>query len=156
MKKIVITTLVVFTLISLGACTNNNKNLPKGSEETSMSSKKDQATDETSNTKEQARSQSIFTAILVEDAKKNDTVDHSIRLVLKEVEAVEDPEKIITMMKNDGVILNVPKEQLADGITESDLKSGNKIQFTLVGLPAMTMSIPPQVAGNSVIKIEKI
>lgn len=77
-------------------------------------------------------------------------------MVLKEVEAVEDPEKMIGMMKNDGVILNVTTEQLADGLTESSLKTGDKIQFTLVGLPAMTMSIPPQVVGNSVIKVEKI
>lgn len=156
MKKIVMTIVAVFTLISLGACTQNKKDSSKGSEETSMSSKKDQTTNETSNTKDQEKSQSVFTAVLVEDAKKNDTVDQSIRLVLKEVEAVEDPEKISAMMKNDGVILNVSKEQLANGITENDLKTGDKIQFTLVGLPAMTMSIPPQVAGNSVVKVEKI
>ena len=156
MKKIVITILTVFTLASLGACVQNKKDSSKGSEETSMSSRKNQATNETTNTKDKEETESVFKAVLVEDAKKNDTVDQSTRLVLKEVEAVEDPENIIDMMKNDGVILNVSKEQLAAEMTESDLKTGDKIQFTLVGLPAMTMSIPPQVVGNSVIKVEKL
>lgn len=156
MKKITITFVTVIALISLAACTQNKTDSSKGSEKTSMSSEKDQMIDETSTMKDQEKSQSIFTAILVEDAKKNDTVDQSTRLVLKEVEAVEDPEKMIGMMKNDGVILNVTTDQLADGLTESSLKTGDKIQFTLVGLPAMTMSIPPQVVGNSVIKVEKI
>ncbi|MBO0466746.1 hypothetical protein JZO73_04270 [Enterococcus plantarum] len=156
MKKITITFVTVIALISLAACTQNKTDSSKGSEKTSMSSEKDQMIDEISTMKDQEKSQSIFTAILVEDAKKNDTVDQSTRLVLKEVEAVEDPEKMIGMMKNDGVILNVTTEQLADGLTESSFKTGDKIQFTLVGLPAMTMSIPPQVVGNSVIKVEKI
>lgn len=77
-------------------------------------------------------------------------------MVLTKVEAIEDPESILNMMKNDGVILNVSEGQLANGLKEEDLKSGDKIQFTLVDLPAMTMSIPPQVAGNSVLKVEKI
>ncbi|MGX7202172.1 hypothetical protein ACWOD8_07780 [Enterococcus plantarum] len=156
MKKITITFVTVIALISLAACTQNKIDSSKGSEKTSMSSEKDLMIDETSTMKDQEKSQSIFTAILVEDAKKNDTVDQSTRLVLKEVEAVEDPEKMIGMMKNDGVILNVTTEQLADGLTESSFKTGDKIQFTLVGLPAMTMSIPPQVVGNSIIKVEKI
>lgn len=155
MKKITIAVLTVFTLISLGACAQNKKDSSKGSEETSMSSQKDQVIDETLNTKDKDETQSIFTAVLVEDATKNETVDKSIRFVLKDVEVVEDPEKIINMMKNDGVILNVPKEQLADGLTESEFKAGDTIQFTLAGLPAMTMSIPPQVAGNSVVNVEK-
>ncbi|MGM0217467.1 hypothetical protein [Enterococcus sp. AZ126] len=155
MKKIAIAVLTVFTLISLGACAQNKKDSSKGSEETAMSSQKDQVIDETLNTKDKDETQSIFTAVLVEDATKNETVDKSIRFVLKDVEVVEDPEKIINMMKNDGVILNVPKEQLADGLTESEFKAGDTIQFTLAGLPAMTMSIPPQVAGNSVVNVEK-
>ncbi|MGX7245697.1 hypothetical protein ACWOC1_12715 [Enterococcus quebecensis] len=121
-----------------------------------MSTKKNESTNTTSNSKDQKQEQAVFTAVLVEDAKKNDTVDKSIRLVLNQVEAIEDPEKVVNMMKNEGVILNVSNEELAGGITEEELKTGDKIQFTLVGLPAMTMSIPPQVAGNSVIKVEKI
>ncbi|OJG75834.1 hypothetical protein RV12_GL000173 [Enterococcus quebecensis] len=134
----------------------NKKESSKGSEETSMSTKKNESTNTTSNSKDQKQEQAVFTAVLVEDAKKNDTVDKSIRLVLNQVEAIEDPEKVVNMMKNEGVILNVSNEELAGGITEEELKTGDKIQFTLVGLPAMTMSIPPQVAGNSVIKVEKI
>ncbi|WP_430606253.1 hypothetical protein IGJ55_001941 [Enterococcus sp. AZ170] len=155
MKKITLAVLTIITLISLGACTKNNHDSAKGSEETSMSSKQNQVTDETSHNVEQEQAKSVFIATLMEDARRNETVDKSLRLVLNEVEVIEDPEKIIGMMKNDGVILNVSDEQLADGITENDLKKGDKIQFTLVGLPAMTMSIPPQVVGNSVVKVEK-
>ncbi|WP_207694286.1 hypothetical protein DOK67_0002367 [Enterococcus sp. DIV0212c] len=156
MKKIAMTLLTIFTVISLGACTENKKESSKGSAETSMSSKKDQTNETTSSNENKQKETSIFTAILAEDAKKNETVDQSTRLVLNQVESVKDPEEIVGMMKNDGVILNVSNEQLVDGITEADLKTGDKVQFTLVGLPAMTMSIPPQVAGNSVIKVEKI
>lgn len=153
MKKIAIAVITIVTLISLGACTKNKQDSAKEREETSMPSKKSEETDATSHNKEQSKS--IFKATLIEDAKRNETVDKSLRLVLNEVEAIEDPEKIIGMMKNDGVILNVSNEQLADGVTENELKKGDKIQFTLAGLPAMTMSIPPQVVGNSVVKVEK-
>ncbi|MEI5995368.1 hypothetical protein [Candidatus Enterococcus mansonii] len=156
MKKIATPMLTFLLLISLGACTENQKESSKGSEETSMSSQNDQATDDTFTSKKKENAQSIFTAILTEDAKENDTKDQSIRLVLKEVKAIEDPEKIIAMMENDGVILNVVNEQLADGINYENLKKGDNIRCTLVGLPAMTRSIPPQIAGNSVIKVEKI
>lgn len=157
MKKTTSITLgIICALFVLGACTANNKDESKGSTETSMMSKKEESTEQTSKSSDKTQEQSIFTALLVEDGKKNETVDQSIRLVLNEVEAVKDPEEILNMMKNDGVILNVSTEQLAAGLTEADLKVGDKIQFTLVGLPAMTMSIPPQVAGNSVIKVEKI
>ncbi|MEI5988873.1 hypothetical protein [Enterococcus crotali] len=156
MKKIVLSLLSIITLISLGACTGNEKNSSKGSSETVMTSKKEQSSEHTSSSLDKENSQSIFTAVLVEDAKKNETIDQSIRLVLNKVEAIEDPEEILNMMKNDGVILNVLTEQLTKGVTEESLKKGDKIQFTLAGLPAMTMSIPPQVAGNSVIKVEKI
>ncbi|OTN90118.1 hypothetical protein A5819_002617 [Enterococcus sp. 7E2_DIV0204] len=156
MKKMSIAVGTICALFILGACTANNNGETKGSTETSMMSKKEESTEQTSNSSDKVQKQSVFTAILVEDGKKNETVDQSIRLVLNEVEAVIDPEEILNMMKNDGVILNVSTEQLAAGLTEADLRAGDKIQFTLVGLPAMTMSIPPQVAGNSVIKVEKI
>lgn len=154
MKKFLIAILAISTVLTIGACTKNTKNESKESGATSMTSKKEQSTEQSSGNIEQKKS--LFTAVLIEDAKKNETVDQSIRLVLTKVEAIEDPESILNMMKNDGVILNVSEEQLANGLKEENLKSGDKIQFTLVDLPAMTMSIPPQVAGNSVLKVEKI
>lgn len=153
-KKSLIAILAISTVLAIGACTKNTKSESKESGSTSMTSKKEQSTEQSSGKIEQKKS--LFTAVLLEDAKKNETVDQSIRLVLTKVEAIEDPESILNMMKNDGVILNVSEGQLANGLKEEDLKSGDKIQFTLVDLPAMTMSIPPQVAGNSVLKVEKI
>jgi outer membrane PBP1 activator LpoA protein len=155
MKKIVLTLITIVAAISLAACTGNKeKSSTSKNGETAMSSQDKQTASTNTSSKEQT--ESIFTAALVEDAKQNETVDQSIRLVLNKVEAVEDPEKIIGMMKNDGVILNVTKDQFADGITEEQLKAGDTIRFTLTGLPAMSMSIPPQIVGNAVLKVEKI
>lgn len=154
MKKLAITLVTIFAAISLAACSGNKKTGESGSEDTTMSSQKNQTTNTSSTVKEDQ--ESIFTAVLVEDAVQNETVDQSIRLFLNDVKAVEDPEEIIGTMKNDGVILNVTKEQLADGLTEDQLKAGDSVKFTLSGLPVMTMSIPPQIAGNAVVKVEKI
>jgi len=35
----------------------------------------------------------------------------------------------------------------------NELKIGDKVQFTLVEMPIMTMSIPPQVPGDSIIDV---
>lgn len=156
MKRVVIVTLMIFSLIVLGACTGNKKEALKESGETATMSENEQSTEQKPTNESKEQSQSVFTAVLVEDAKKNDTVEQSTRLVLDNVTAIEDSGEIINMMKNDGVILNVSDEQFAKDISTENLKTGDKIQFTLVGLPAMTMSIPPQVVGNSVIKVEKI
>lgn len=111
LKKIAVVVLAVF---SLGACTVKSSRESDGS---SVSDKNQQSADKTSNSKTDKQSQAIVTAILVDDAKENETGDHSTRFVLNKVEAIEDPEKMVDMMKKDGVILNVSKKQLADGIT---------------------------------------
>ena len=153
MKKSLVILLTGFTLLALGACGSNQDKSTKESSETSMSSQEQQSTD---NSQSNEQSESIFTATLTEDAVKNDTVDQSIRLVLDDVKAEEDPEEILNSFKNDGVILNVAEDQFANETSEETLKKGDQVRFTLKANSIMTMSIPPQIPGNSIIKVEKI
>lgn len=152
MKKITLTILTLSAVVLLGAC-NNKNNETKESSGSAMSEKVEQSTTSSSKQTEKA---SIFTATLVEDAVANDGTDQSIRLVLTDVTAEEDPENIANMMKSDGVILNVVTDQLQTGLTMDQLKKGEQVRFTLTGTPAMTMSIPPQVMGNAVQLVEKV
>ncbi len=70
---------------------------------------------------------------------------------LVDVMAKEDPANMGTSFSNDGVILNATAEKISMDINE--LKIGDKVQFTLVEMPIMTMSIPPQVPGDSIIDV---
>ena len=49
------------------------------------------------------------------------------------------------------MILNASVDQITGGV--DSLKEGEKIEFKLVEMAVMTMSIPPQVPGNSIIEI---
>lgn len=155
MKKVPMALALVATIILIGACGVNdkkqNEDLEDSQSETSLESSKGD-TKVTTNEEET----SIFTGILTEDAQLNDGNDKTIRLVLTDIEAVEDPDEMEKTMKNDGVVLNISEDQLANGLTEKELKKGDKVQFSLKSMPVMTMSIPPQIPGMSVKSIEKI
>lgn len=149
MKKSAILLSAALTLLIFTACGFSNlKESRKTSAQVSSES-----TSQTSN--EQGMAQSVFLATLSEDAEKNDTSDQSVRLVLNDVKAEQDPEKIIDSFKNDGVILNVGEDQLASGTTVDTLKKGDQVRFKLTSRAVMTMSIPPQIPGNSVVEVEK-
>lgn len=150
MKKPAVLVFLVTGLLALNACGSTSSTK---SSESSASSTSNSNTD---SSKEQGIMSSIFTGTLVEDATVNDDESKTVRLVLEKIEAVEDPGKIIASMKSDGVILNVPKEIFAKDLNENELVAGTKIQFTLTGLPIMTMSIPPQIPGDSISLVEKI
>lgn len=156
MKKVSMIVLVAVSIFTLGACGSGDN----------TSNESSAATEETTNqTGEQSWSGnsdsqwsslvSVFTGVLSQDAEMTEN-DGTIRLVLNSIEAVEDPEVFLPMMETDGVILTISEDQLADGLMMDELKSGDKVQFTLTGMPAMTMSIPPQVAGNAVKVVEKM
>ena len=51
------------------------------------------------------------------------------------------------------MILHAPQESF-EGQEVSELTKGTTVQVTLSGLPVMTMSIPPQVPGNSIKTVE--
>ena len=147
------TLLLATSLFIIGACGSNSKPTEKteASKVTSSSTNSSEG-----KIKEKEMKTSIFLGTLAEDAKMNDDKSKTVRLVLEKVEAVDDPEKIIGMMEKDGVILNAPKEVFLKDLDENQLLKGDTIQFSLEGLPIMTMSIPPQIPGNSIVSIEKI
>lgn len=98
----------------------------------------------------------ILEGVLAEDAQETDSSDESIRLVLKDIQKIEDTENISASMTNDGVILNVPIEILSEESAIAKLVTGDKVQFQLSAMPMMTASIPPQIPGNSIVSVEKI
>ena len=100
----------------------------------------------TSSTKTEG--QSIFVGT-IESITQVEAEEETIQLV--DVMAKEDPANMGTSFSNDGVILNATAEKISVDIDE--LKIGDKVQFTLVEMPIMTMSIPPQVPGDSIIDI---
>ncbi|MHC5216125.1 hypothetical protein ACYSNR_05615 [Enterococcus sp. LJL128] len=157
MKKIKLIACIVGTVLLLAACgTGSDKS--KESSEANMSDhstndKTAEQSDETSASSNIQGTQSVFTGVLTTGAAET---DGTVRITLTSVEAVEDPETILPMMESDGVILNAGENQLAEGLTLNELQEGDKIRFTLTGLPIMTMSIPPQIPGNSIKQIEKV
>lgn len=78
-----------------------------------------------------------------------------LSIVLHSVEALNDPEDIVSAFKNDGVIVHVPIDTL-EGLSPEQLSEGSIVQCTLKKVPVMTMSIPPQLPGNSIENIELI
>lgn len=153
MKKAIMILFLTTNILILGACGSNSKTTEKSGESSLASSAIDSSEAEI---KEKQMLPSVFSGTLVEDAKVNGDESETVRLVLDNVEAIEDPEKIIGMMETEGVILNAPKKTFAKDLDEKKLLAEDKIQFTLEGLPIMTMSIPPQIPGNSIKLIEKI
>ncbi|EOL46064.1 hypothetical protein RV11_GL001210 [Enterococcus phoeniculicola] len=150
MKKLIIWTMIAGSAgILLAGCSKNNTK-PNTTVSTTELSKESSGKKMTETTSETPQTRSEFTAVLSDDATENKDTQKTIRLALDEVAAVKDPETILPMMQNDGVILNVTKEQLSKDSDLTTLKKGTKITFILTGLPVMTMSIPPQIPGNSV------
>jgi hypothetical protein len=148
MKKAALTMVVLSLSVFLSACGTKEKT--KESSETSMTTTV--STENATPISENA----IFVGTLAEDASKNAEAETSFRLVLTEIKAEKDPEDILNMMKNDGVVLNVLPSQLKNDPGLESLKKGEHIRFTVRGVPAMTMSIPPQMIGNAIESIEKV
>lgn len=139
MKKIIFGILLSLTTLTfLSACGENKASTQ---ESTTASSSAEVASDA-----------SVFTGVLAEEATTS--ADGSIQLKLTDVEAINDPEEISKSFANDGVILNVSEEQFAASFDANDYKTGATVRFTLQGMPIMTMSIPPQIPGNSIQTVE--
>ena len=97
----------------------------------------------TSSTKTEG--QSIFVGT-IESITQVEAEEETIQLKLVDVMAKEDPANMGTSFSNDATA-----EKISVDINE--LKIGDKVQFTLVEMPIMTMSIPPQVPGDSIIDV---
>ncbi|TNW89396.1 hypothetical protein [Enterococcus faecium] len=103
----------------------------------------------TSSTKTEG--QSIFVGTIESITQVEAEEEETLQLKFVDVMAKEDPANMGTSFSNDGVILNATAEKISVDINE--LKIGDKVQFTLVEMPIMTMSIPPQVPGDSIIDV---
>ncbi|MHC5267671.1 hypothetical protein ACYSNO_00585 [Enterococcus sp. LJL98] len=135
MKKIFQVSILVFAVSLLGACS------------TSKETKSDASTTPISTTEEEVRT--IFTAT-VELVTNLDDKNETTQILLKDVQSVEDPDEV-TPSFQEGVALNVSPELL-----DFDVKEGDQVKVTLDRLAIMTMSIPPQIPGNSIIAVEQV
>ncbi|MBO0480953.1 hypothetical protein [Candidatus Enterococcus courvalinii] len=135
MKRIVSCLTLATTFLLLTACGNQSTNNGQTTETTSTSS---------------AHDQSVFTGT-VEEVIESDEEDQIIRVKLVDVKAKIDPENIGTSFANDGVILNAPADKIKPSVDA--LSEGTEVELTLAKTPVMTMSLPPQIPGNSIIQV---
>lgn len=96
----------------------------------------------------------VFTGTIQrEDDSIIEPEGETMLIFLTDVEAVEDPENIVPTFVEMGVGIHVNSETTDDW---QEWTNGRKVQVTLEGLPITTMSIPPQIPGMSVKKVELI
>lgn len=141
MKKMLNASFILLSVALLSACST-----PK---DTTTSDSTVESSTIVSSTKEEEMV-TIFTAT-VESVTELETQDAAIQILLKEAKAVEDTEEV-TGSFNDGVALNVDPATLDFDFKE--LKAGDQVKVTLSQPAMMTMSIPPQIPGNSIISVE--
>lgn len=105
----------------------------------------------TKTSEEMAAIETVFTATIKEDltyVKDNDYY----KLWVENPVAVTDQENILKSFQSEGVVLNLSPEQVPQDIQEQ-LTTGEQVEVKLVGIPIMTMSIPPQLPGRSIIEV---
>lgn len=73
-------------------------------------------------------------------------------IFLEEIKAIEDPEGIVNNFQDMGVGMTIDTEH----IDLNDWKNGKEVEVVLTGIPVMTMSIPPQLAGISIKSVELV
>lgn len=143
MKVIFSCLLATGLLFSLTGCGNGDKN------EASIDSISAETTTKAKDSSNEG--ESIFKG---EIESIDDSVDDTIQIKVVNVDEIEDPENIGTSFDNDGVTLNVSNDQLVGG--KESFQKGDEIKFTLKEKPIMTMSIPPQIPGNSIVEVRVI
>lgn len=144
MKKIINGSLILFSVMLLGACTTTNT-------ESTQSESMVESNNSMSTTKEE-EIVSIFIAT-VESVTELETQESAVQILLTDVEAVQDSENATTSF-NDGVAINVDPATL--DFDFNDLKAGDKLKVSLDHPAIMTMSIPPQIPGNSILSVELV
>ena len=145
MKKIINGSLILFSVILLGACTTTTNT------ESTQSESMVESSNSMSTTKEE-EIVTIFTAT-VESVTELETQESAVQILLTDVEAVQDSENATTSF-NDGVAINVDPTTLYFDF--NDLKAGDKLKVSLDHPAIMTMSIPPQIPGNSILSVELV
>ena len=132
--------LILFSVMLLGACTTITDTESTVESTNSMSTTKEE------------ESVTIFTAT-VESVMELETHESAVQILLIDVEAVQDSENATTSF-NDGVTINVDPATLDFNFNE--LKAGDKLKVSLDHPAIMTMSIPPQIPGNSILSVELV
>ena len=132
--------LILFSVMLLGACTTITDTESTVESTNSMSTTKEEEI------------VTIFTAT-VESVMELETHESAVQILLIDVEAVQDSENATTSF-NDGVAINVDPATL--DFNFNDLKAGDKLKVSLDHPAIMTMSIPPQIPGNSILSVELV
>ena len=132
--------LILFSVMLVGACTTITDTESTVESTNSMSTTKEE------------ESVTIFTAT-VESVMELETHESAVQILLIDVEAVQDSENATTSF-NDGVAINVDPATL--DFNFNDLKAGDKLKVSLDHPAIMTMSIPPQIPGNSILSVELV
>ncbi len=144
MKKIINGSLILFSVMLLGACTT-----------TDTDSTKSELMVESTNSMSTTREEEIVTIFTarIESVMELETHESAVQILLIDVEAVQDSENATTSF-NDGVAINVDPATL--DFNFNDLKAGDKLKVSLDHPAIMTMSIPPQIPGNSILSVELV
>ncbi len=136
--------LILFSVMLLGACTT-----------TDTDSTKSELMVESTNSMSTTREEEIVTIFTarIESVMELETHESAVQILLIDVEAVQDSENATTSF-NDGVAINVDPATL--DFNFNDLKAGGKLKVSLDHPAIMTMSIPPQIPGNSILSVELV
>lgn len=136
--------LILFSVMLLGACTT-----------TDTDSTKSELMVESTNSMSTTREEEIVTIFTarIESVMELETHESAVQILLTDVEAVQDSENATTSF-NDGVAINVDPATL--DFNFNDLKAGDKLKVSLDHPAIMTMSIPPQIPGNSILSVELV
>lgn len=142
MKKLSQVLLLSVLLLTVAACGAKK-------DQTTASSQKEETSLSSENSSNEAK-EIKFTATL----KENATAEaDTIRLFVSDFDVENDPDNVISANK-DGLVLNVPKDKFLTPFEEATYQEGNKIVVVLDAQPMLTRSMPPQVAGNSIISVD--
>ena len=136
--------LILFSVMLLGAYTT-----------TDTDSTKSELMVESTNSMSTTREEEIVTIFTarIESVMELETHESAVQILLIDVEAVQDSENATTSF-NDGVAINVDPATL--DFNFNDLKAGDKLKVSLDHPAIMTMSIPPQIPGNSILSVELV
>ena len=150
MKKSLLTVGALLSIGLLSACSNSKDNSSKdSSNSTSISQPKETVTSSSSSEKELGENAEFKAEISEEPVIEGETVS----IILTDVKAIKDPKGVNASLSPDGVVLIAEKNLFDEQVKIEDLAKGDELDFTLIDTPAMTKSIPPQISGDSIIKI---
>lgn len=141
MKKIKWLVLLCVT-ISLSACQVNEKKEITDDRQTTEST--------TEGESEKMNQTMTYAGELTENAEVG---ENNVRLTFKEVKT-EDGKDTMDSISSDGVILNADLNTIKQGENPKDWTAGTKIKFTVQEPVIMTRSIPPQIPGSVIKKVE--